>query len=289
MAETGFGRAWRFAIDVLYRFSNHDGWAIASHVALSTLLALFPFLIFVTAFASFAGTADVAEEVVDLAFEGWPSDVAEPLTREVTRVLTGRRGDLLTIGVLLTVWISSTAVEALRTALVRAYGVLDPRPWWLTRIQSLGFVFLGAVGLLLTAAALVFWPAAWNMAAARAPWIQEIAGISALARYGVTGIFLTVALIILHRYLPFGRRSIRSVLPGVLFTLLVWIATAALFGFWIAYFANYASTYAGLGGLMAAIVFLQLNAMVFVLGCEINAVLADRHMMRAELRGEATG
>ena len=31
------------------RFIAHDGWAIASHIALSVLMSLFPFLILVTA------------------------------------------------------------------------------------------------------------------------------------------------------------------------------------------------------------------------------------------------
>jgi membrane protein len=32
-------------MDAFYTFLADDGWAIASHIALSTLMALFPFLI----------------------------------------------------------------------------------------------------------------------------------------------------------------------------------------------------------------------------------------------------
>jgi len=35
------------------RFSQDDGWAVASHIALSILTSLFPFLIFVTALEGF--------------------------------------------------------------------------------------------------------------------------------------------------------------------------------------------------------------------------------------------
>ena len=35
---------YRVTYDALYHFTEDDGWAMASHVALSTLLALFPFL-----------------------------------------------------------------------------------------------------------------------------------------------------------------------------------------------------------------------------------------------------
>ena len=43
----------RLFLDAYWRFSAQDGWAIASHIALSALTSLFPFLIFVTAMAGF--------------------------------------------------------------------------------------------------------------------------------------------------------------------------------------------------------------------------------------------
>ncbi|HJW77066.1 MAG TPA: hypothetical protein VJ526_00635, partial [Beijerinckiaceae bacterium] len=54
------------------RFLLHDGWAIASHIALSILLSLFPFLILVTSLASFFGTGSLADEATDIILEAWP-------------------------------------------------------------------------------------------------------------------------------------------------------------------------------------------------------------------------
>ena len=43
------------SVDAFYTFLADDGWAIASHIALSTLMALFPFLIVLTSLAGFSG------------------------------------------------------------------------------------------------------------------------------------------------------------------------------------------------------------------------------------------
>ncbi|HEX8666008.1 MAG TPA: hypothetical protein VF744_18495, partial [Beijerinckiaceae bacterium] len=67
------------------RFLLHDGWAIASHIALSILRSLFPFLILVTALASFFGTGNLADEAADIILEAWPSEVGEPMANEVHR------------------------------------------------------------------------------------------------------------------------------------------------------------------------------------------------------------
>src|SRR5690606_18145116 len=55
--------------DAFGHFNNDDGWAMASHLAISAIMALFPFLIFATALASFLGADRFAETVVDLIFE----------------------------------------------------------------------------------------------------------------------------------------------------------------------------------------------------------------------------
>ena len=70
------------------KFTRDDGWAIASHVALSTLTALFPFLIFLTTLAAFIGREEMALSATNLLFDGWPEQIAHPLSREITAVLT---------------------------------------------------------------------------------------------------------------------------------------------------------------------------------------------------------
>ena len=82
-----------FAVSVIAwnRFLLHDGWAIASHIALSVLFSMFPFLILVTALASFFGTGSLADEAADLILEAWPTEVGGPIAGEVHRVLTEQR------------------------------------------------------------------------------------------------------------------------------------------------------------------------------------------------------
>src|SRR3712207_8824360 len=62
--------------------------SIASHIALSVLMAMFPFLILVMSLASFFGTGSLADEAADIILEAWPSEVGEPIANEVHRILT---------------------------------------------------------------------------------------------------------------------------------------------------------------------------------------------------------
>ena len=141
-------RTVRIAGDAFQHFIDDDGWAIASHIALSTLMALFPFLIVVTALAGFfLGSKELADEAARLLLEAWPREVAAPIALDITGVLTSTRGDILTLGVLFALYFASSGVESLRIGLNRAYGVKEARAWWLLRIESVIYVLIGAVAI----------------------------------------------------------------------------------------------------------------------------------------------
>jgi membrane protein len=59
---------FRLALDSAQRFERDDGYAMASHIALSGLTAIFPFLIFVTSLAGFFGAQPLADEAARAFF-----------------------------------------------------------------------------------------------------------------------------------------------------------------------------------------------------------------------------
>jgi len=270
-------RTYRIALDAFYAFNDDDGWAIASHIALSALMALFPFLIFVTALAALFGTKELADQTAILLLESWPKEVAEPISAAIHDVLTNLRTDALTFGVLFAIYFSSSGIESLRIGLNRAYGVRETHPWWWTRIESILYVFLGAISLLALAFLIVLGPLIWATATKYAPWLVPFAGIVDLTRYGLTALVLVVALIVAHKWLPAGRRSFVEIAPGILVTLVLWIAAGALFGSYLSEFADtYVTYYAGLASAKIALVFLYVTASIFVYGGELNAEIRKR-------------
>ena len=265
-------RAYRIALDAFYAFNEDDGWAIASHIALSALMALFPFLIFVTALAAIFGTKELADQTAILLLEAWPKEVAEPIAAAIHDVLTNLRTDALTFGVVFAIYFSSSGIEGLRVGLNRAYGVREAHPWWWTRIESILYVFLGAISLLALAFLIVLGPLIWATAIKYAPWLVPFAGVVDLTRYGLTTLVLVVALIVVHKWLPAGHRSFVEIAPGILVTFVLWIAAGAMFGSYLSEFAyTYVTYYAGLASAMVALVFLYVSASIFVYGGELNS------------------
>jgi len=266
---------FRVVMEAFYRFNRDDGWAIASHIALSILMAVFPFLIVVTALAGFAGSTNLADEVARLLFAAWPQQVASPIASEIHNVLTTTRGGVLTLGAVFAVYFASSGVESLRIGLNRAYGLREQRGWWLLRLESIGYVLISALALLVLAFLVVLGPLIFRAAAKYAPWIEPLEAHYDIARFGIGGGVLAVALFILHMWLPAGRRGLGKVWPGIAATLVLWLACGFAFGHYLADFAyTYVTYYAGLASAMIALVFLYYSAWIFVYGGELNAAIA---------------
>lgn len=272
--------------DALGHFARDDGFAMASHVALSGLLAVFPLLIFIASLAAFFGMTGAADTVSNLLFEAWPQSVASPVVREIQNVLTVRRGDLLTFGAVAALWFASNGVEALRTALNRAYRQHEHRSIVWLRLQSLGLVLLGAGILLVYTFLVVLAPLALDTLTVYVPQVEAFLLSINVARFTLAGSLLVIGLFITHWLLPAGHRTFRDLWPGVLATLVMWIVSGSAFGAYLASFANYVSTYGGLAGIMTALIFLYICALVFILGGEINAAISrQRQYWRHKTRG----
>ena len=262
-------------MDAFYTFLADDGWAIASHIALSTLMALFPFLIVLTSLAGFFGSKELADQAAGLMLQVWPKQVADTLSGQIHDVLTTTRGDILTVGAVLAVYFASNGVEALRIALNRAYSVIETRRWYWLRLESIGYTLVAAFASLAMAFLIVLGPLILEAARRHIPLIVESnEQLLTFARYGVTVTALIVALFILHAWVPAGRRSFLQILPGIIFTMAASLVSGIVFGQYLARFANnYVTMYAGLASVIIALVFLYFIAAIFVYGGELNAAI----------------
>jgi membrane protein len=265
---------YRAALDAFLRFNADDGWAIASHIALSALMSLFPFLILVAALAPYFGTIELANEVAQILLEAWPTQVATPLAKEVQNVLGTARGDVLTIGVMLAIFFASSGIESLRIGLNRAYGMVETRSLWLLRLESIGYVIIAAVAMLVLAFLVVLAPLIFATAVRYAPWLDPLWALFNFLRLATAATVFIAALLIVHKWLPAGRRRLWEIAPGIVVTLVLWLVAGELFGDYLSGFAyTYVTYYAGLASVMMALVFLYLTASIFIYGAELNTVI----------------
>ncbi|MGE4610714.1 MAG: YihY/virulence factor BrkB family protein [Paracoccaceae bacterium] len=263
--------AYRVLRAAYVRFNKDDGIAMAGYIAFSSLLAIFPFLIFATALVGLLVGSEQNEEAVNALFRVAPEHIAQTLEPVLHEVLVYRGQGVLTLSILVTIFLASNAIDAFRVAFDRAYDVGKSRGLLKRRLISLAFVFLGALVAVIMAVSIIFMPLLFQLA-------ERSLDISLPASMGVLVFVLGVVvfvlfLVALHRVLPSRAMKGRRIWPGIMVSLILWLFGAVIFSIYLSLTPTYAVTYGILTGVMVLAMFLYLTGVAIIFGAEVNAVL----------------
>ncbi len=262
---------YRAVLEAIYRLYEHSGFTMAGAVAFSFVVSLFPFCIFLGALSGiFFGGRDLARQAVDQLFQTLPPGVAAGIAPQVEAIMGSTRIDLLTLSAGAALFFATNAIETLRAALNGAYRVVEKRRYFFCLFRSMVFVFVSAVSLLVLTWAVVVGPA---IAARFDPSITQIilrsTWLGTTLRYALAVTIIGAQLVAFHLWLAAGKRRIKDVWPGVLLSMVLWLALASLYSYYLN-FSDYTRFYAGLSQLMIALIFFQMTAVIVILGAELN-------------------
>lgn len=266
----------RALIAAAVRFDRKGGWVMSSHIAMSMMLALFPFILFIVSLAGFLSQDVDTDNLIALIFGTWPEEVANPIIAEIQKVVAASSTRLMTFGGILAIYFASNGVNAVRVAMTLAYRETDTVAFWKARLLSLVFVLGGGAMLLLATAVEIALPLYFNFVTEAVPgsWSDWFTGNR--LRIGLTLGVPVLSVLACHLWLPGHRRPLRQILPGAALTLGLWAAAVQGFAIYIARFSTYGATYAGLAGAMAALIFMYLMAAILIFGAEYNGDLIAR-------------
>lgn len=264
------------------RLMAHDGIEIAGFIAYTGLVSLFPFVIFLFALAGFLGDTTTAQTIVGAAFEQLPREVAQTLSPIIADIFKNEQPGLMTLGIVGTLWVTSSGVEALRVGCSRSWEIAEKRPLWRRRLTSFAFVAVGAISALAASLIVVVAPLVLH-------YIQTLVTIPAIflvvataLRIGLAFVLMACTMALLYRYLPMRTIAWKRVFPGAWLASALWIVLATLFSFYLSRSGDYSVTYGSLGGVVITLLFLHFSAIIFLFGVEYSAVLAYRRAAATE-------
>jgi membrane protein len=280
-------KRYRAFLGAVYRLYEHSGFSLAGAVAFSFVVSLFPFCIFVGALSGVFGGRDLAARSVAQLFDILPEAVASALAPQVESVMGSSRIDLLTVSGFVALFFATSAIETMRAALNSAYRVQETRRYPVCLLISMLFVFVSAISMLVLTWGVLFGPAiAEKLAEFEPEWAKSILDSTwwdTIQRYALAVVVIASQLIAFHLWLAAGKRRLADVWPGVLLSVLLWVAVAALYSHYLD-LSHYTRFYAGLSQLMISLIFFQFTAIIIILGAEIN-----RGIMELKKLGNGNG
>ena len=262
---------------------NHDISAIATQLAFHFTFCFFPMFLVLGVVLTWIDAPFLYTRIMIALHTVLPPSATILIDQVLTEVRLGSNWQIFTAGLSLALWSAVSGVELLVTAINRAYGVLDNRPYWKKVLLALALTVVLAV-LLVLATALVLggrWLGVritgWM---GRDSWFLTI---WILARWPTVLLSVMIGLLVLYTAAPKLPISAKRAFPGAVVGGSGWVVTTLVFGWYINTYASYNRVYGSIGGMIILMLWLYFGGIVILLGAEVNGALYQRrHLHKQE-------
>ena len=275
----------RFLSNILRRYFIHDVGRQAAALAYYLLFMLFPFLIFLS---SLLGLLDLDISSITRSLEALlPMGVLEVVETYLNYVSHTSSAAMLWFGLVFSIYFPMRAADCLMHAVRRAYHLPQPKNQILYMAKVLLYTVFLLVTIAMTLALVTVGRQVLEFAGRFVVVPRAFIDLWSDMRFLVLGGVMFAAVGLLYAAAQDSRQPARNVVPGAIIALIGWMVVSAAFSFYVENFANYSVIYGALGAIIVLMVWLNLTAVVLILGAEINGVLiamaAEDRSRRREL------
>lgn len=254
------------------RFLYDDLLSTGAQVTFYLLLSLFPFLIFLITLLSYTPIINFQENIEDLS-NLMPSNAYAVLTETISQTISSRSGTLLSFGMLITLWSSTSGVSALIRGINKAYDQEETRPFWKVLWVSLYFTLEIAVVIILSLILIVFGKMLGSLFFNTLGFPNYFLTVWNDVRHTIALTIIIIVFVSLYRNTPNHRLKISEVIPGAVFATIGWVIISVGFSYYANNFSNYSRIYGSLGGIIALLTWLYFSSIIILFGAEINAAM----------------
>jgi membrane protein len=287
------GLTWK---DLLKRVWNEiqedEVFGRAAELAYYFLLALIPLLVFLTSVIGIIvgkGTG-IRHSLFNYLASVMPGSAFQLIDATMYEVSTESTGAKLWLGVLGALWIASSGMGAITSALNVAYDVKESRPWWRQRLTA---IFLTIALAVLIVSALLLVLAGGHIAAL----IAQSFGFGSvfvtawkILQWPIVLLFILVAFALIYYFAPDLREhKLQWITPGAVIGVFLWLLVSFGFRLYLHFFDSYSKTYGSLGAVIVLMLWLYLTGAAVLIGGEVNAEIENEIAKTGNPEAKAKG
>ncbi|MCH9640321.1 MAG: YihY/virulence factor BrkB family protein [Actinomycetia bacterium] len=249
---------------------------LAAEAALFTLISLPALLLavvgslgFVAAALGPQGNQELRELVLGVPESFLSEQTFASYERTVNAVLDQTRGGVVTIGILLSLWTGSRAVNRYLETITIAYNV-DQRPSWRRRLLALGLTIGALIGAIAILPPMVFGPRIVEWLAPD-PIADTTLRMLDLLFWPSLVLLVFAGLVTLYHVGVPWRTPWRRDVPGALLAMVLWVLSSAGLRVYLEFSVTDDAVYSQLAVPIAVVLWLYITAFAVLLGAEFNA------------------
>jgi membrane protein len=246
----------------------------AAELSYYFLLALFPFLIFLTSVIGFilgSGTG-TRQTLFEYLARVMPPSAYQLISTTMIEVSASSSGGKISFGILAALWAASNGMTAITTSLNTAYDVEETRPWWKQRLVAIGLTM--ALSVLIISALILVVAGGWI-----ADWLAAHFGFGStfpvvwkILQWPFVLFCMIVAFALIYYFAPdLHDQKWTWLTPGSAIGVALWLLVSIGFRMYLNFFDSYSATYGSLGAVIILMLWLFLTGAAVLIGGEINS------------------
>ncbi|TAE30647.1 MAG: YihY/virulence factor BrkB family protein [Cytophagales bacterium] len=265
---------YEFVKKMIDKVSGNDLSERASAVAFNLFLAVFPAIIFLFTLIPFIPIPDLQPQIMGLLQQAIPAGTFESVDNTIRDIISRERGGVLSFGFLATIYAATNGMVALMNAFRVSHQTPDRRGFFKIRLIALGLTATLGVAIILAIVVLLVGGIVTDYLLQFGVFDNPVfAYLLTVVRYLlVFGVFMGVISVI-YKYGPDVNMKWTFVTPGSIAASILIVLTTLIFSFYLSNFGSYNKVYGSIGTLIALMVWINLIALLVVLGFEMNVSL----------------
>jgi len=244
---------------------------LAAQLAYYFFLALFPALLFLVALASYFPIANLMDQITAMLARVAPYEALKLIQDQLITISQDKNGGLLTLGMIGTIWSTSSGVTAVIDTLNQAYDIQESRPWWKVKLIALGLTIALAVFIVVSFALVLLGPtlaekvAVWMHLGPVFEWSWKI------LQWPVIFGLVALAIAMIYYFAPDAKQEWIWITPGSVLATTLWVLISLAFKFYVSHFGAYNATYGTIGGIIVLLTWFYVSSLAILIGAELNA------------------
>ena len=244
---------------------------LAAQLAYYFFLALFPALLFFVAVLSFMPVSGLLDAVTAMLARIAPGEVLKIVQEQLEKIANDKATGLLTLGMLGTIWSTSSGMTAIIDTLNQAYDIQESRPWWKVRLTAIGLTIALAVFIVFSLALVLVGPTVAEKVAVWAHMGPVFTWTWKVLQWPLVFALVTLGIAMIYYFAPDAEQDWVYITPGSILATLLWLLISLIFKFYVANFTSYTATYGIIGGAIVLMLWFYVSALAVLVGAEMNA------------------
>jgi membrane protein len=247
----------------------------ASSFSFNFFLAVFPAIIFFFTIIPYIPIAGFQDTLLELLRDFIPEKVYGAVEETLFDIIKRPHGGLLSVGFILAMYFSTNSINSLIESFNQTYHTIETRSAFKQRLVSILLVLILSVLVIVAIVLMIIGPIVLKFLVSKDIFHNDLTlRLIILGKWIIVVALFFFAFSFLYYLAPAKRNRFHFISAGSTLATLLTILTSVGFNYYANNFIRYNSLYGSIGTLMIVMLWIYFNAIIVLVGFELNASIS---------------